>query len=347
MKHYFYLFIFFLSLGITSCSTSHNSKSQTTKSSFTVMFYNVENLFDTIDTKDVHDTEFTPEGEKHWNTKRYNKKLNDLSGVISKIESNNLPSIVGLCEVENKTVISDLIATPKLKVGDYGIVHEDSPDGRGIDVGLIYKKADFKYKNHESMKVTIPGEPDYKSRDVLYVKGTAQGETLHIFVNHWKSRRGGKAETEFKRVASANVVRTKIDEIQAKNKDAKIIVMGDLNDTPENKSVKETLRAGNDLKTTKEGDLFNLMYAKALDKKGTNSYKGEWFMLDNLIVSQQLMKDNSGWRVDENGGQIYDDKSIMYHNKKSNSYSPNKTYGGPKYYGGIRDHLAIYFILKK
>ncbi len=331
-------------LTATSCTTAQN-KNYDAASHFTVMFYNVENLFDTIDTENVSDSEFSPQGKKHWNTQRYTKKLNDLAGVISRINTEELPEIVGLCEVENRQVIEDLIATKKLTKGGYAIVHEDSPSPRGIDVALIYRKSEFEYISHQALGVSLPEEPEYKFRDILYVKGKTGGETLHLFVNHWKSRRGGRAETEFKRVASAKVLRAKIDQIQKKNKKAKIIIIGDFNDTPQNRSIKEILRAGSDIKRAKKGDLFNLMYAKSINKKGTNHYKDKWYMLDNLIVSQQLMTGKKGWKVSPDGGEIYYDSSVLYNNPKANTAVPNKTYGGPKYYGGISDHLPVYFMM--
>ncbi len=308
----------------------------------TIMFYNVENLFDTIDDPLISDEEFTPEGKKQWTTERYQKKLNDIAKVISSVNENEFPVIAGFCEVENRTVLEDLIKTEALKTINYKIVHEDSPDSRGIDVGLIYNSDKFTYLSHKTIPINTGTK--YKVRDILYTKGILYGEdTIHVFVNHWKSRSGGKEETEPQRMKSAETLRKEVDTVLELNMNAKILIMGDLNDEPKNKSIFEALKANN---SNNSDSLFNLMYNLSENGKGTHSYRGEWSMLDNLIVSNHFLNDKNGFVVDGNTGHIFSADWITYENKNGQK-SPSRTYGGPNYYSGYSDHYPVYLILKK
>lgn len=315
---------------------------------FTVVFYNVENLFDTIDDPNTIDEQFLPQSNKKWNTGRYEKKINDLSRVISSININELPEIVGLCEIENKKVVEDLSSGRFLKKGNYGIVHEDSPDARGIDVALLYRKDEFKYINHNIYRIHFDFEPETTTRDILYVKGIINsGESLHIFVNHWSSRREGQAESEPKRMYIAKVLRSKVDSVLSKDKKAKIIIMGDFNDEPTNKSIHEVLNAGNNIHPKNILELYNLMFDKSINGQGTYNFRGNWNMLDNLIISQALLNAKKGYKVSPDGGMIFKKRWMMYDNVKTGQFTPSKTYGGPNYYGGISDHFPVYMILKK
>jgi predicted extracellular nuclease len=308
----------------------------------TIMFYNVENLFDTVDDPLIADEEFTPEGKKHWTTERYQKKLNDIAKVISSVNENELPVIAGFCEVENRGVLEDLIKTDALKSNNYKIVHEDSPDMRGIDVGLIYNSDEFTYLSHKTIPINTGSK--YKVRDILYTKGILYEEdTVHIFVNHWKSRSGGVQETEPQRIKCAETLRKEVNTILESNINAKILIMGDLNDGPKNMSVFETLKANN---SDDESSLFNLMLEKSEAGKGTHSYRGKWSMLDNLIVSQSFLNDEKGFVAEGKTGYIFSADWITYKNKNGEK-SPNRTYGGPNYYGGFSDHYPVFLILKK
>lgn len=316
--------------------------SQGNQESATIMFYNVENLFDTINDPLTADDEFTPEGKKKWESIRYEKKINDLAKVIRSINSNDFPVLVGFAEVENKSVLEDLIQAEILKTKNYKIVHEESPDVRGIDVGLIYNADEFQYLTHK--KIPIPIKTEYKVRDILYTKGILKGtDTLHVFVNHWKSRSGGQEETEQQRIQCALTLRNVVDSILFENKNAKILIMGDLNDEPKNKSIFETLKADN---SGEHGSLFNLMLSLSQNGFGTYSYRGEWNMLDNIIVSTSLVNSKTGFQVNENDGQIFSPDWITYTSKDGNK-SPNRTYGGSNYYGGYSDHYPVFVIFKK
>ena len=191
------------------------------------------------------------------------KKLKDLSTVFHSINSRELPEIIGLCEVENKKVLEDLITTGKLKKGNYGIVHEDSEDKRGIDVALLYRKDEFQYQNHKSISVHFRFDTTSRVRNILYVKGkTGKNEIFHFFVNHWKSRSEGQQATEPKRIYTAVTLRKVVDSIFNFEPEAKIFIMGDFNDEPTNMSLHSILQATNKQKNANPRELYNLMYSK-------------------------------------------------------------------------------------
>ncbi len=342
------VFIFF-----SSCKPLKNEGSiseKTDDTQFLIVSYNVENLFDIED--DPHnsgDNDWTPNGKKKWTQERYNKKISDLAKVISSINDNELPDIVGLCEVENIKVLEDLIADTLLSANEYGIAHEPSPDPRGIDVALIYKKSEFEYISHEAIEIKLADNAYYHTRDILHVIGIInEKDTLHVFVNHWKSRAGGsQEETEIKRVNAARILREKVDMILKNNENANIVILGDMNDEPQNKSIAKTLNATNNKNATDIFELYNTLLDKDLEDKGTYNYKGNWNMLDNIIISQNLLKNRLGYHIGNNEGEIFKEEWFMFYQTKIDEFIPSKTYGGKNYYGGYSDHLAVYLILNK
>ena len=313
--------------------------------SLVIAFYNVENLFDTINDPKTDDNDFTPDGANLWTGERYRKELNQLSSVICRI-GNRLPAVVGLAEVENKKVVEELIHTGELATGNYAVIHEESPDTRGIDVAMIYRKDIFQYISHTSIHVILPSDTNSKLRDILHMQLKLDNDTFHFFVNHWKSRQPSINETEIKRIETAQILREYIDKLFYINKKSKIIVMGDFNDEPKSKSLYKTLYATENMLNAKYNELYNLLYQKSLKGEGTISRDYAWFMFDNLIVSQSLI-DNKGYDVLNKDGFVYKDERILYYNSKAGFKIPNKTYGGKSYYGGYSDHLPVYFILKK
>ena len=211
-------------------------------------FYNLENLYDTIDNPLINDDDFTPKGVKKYGTTIFKDKLNKLSRVISEIGttySDNGLSILGVAEIENDTVLQYLVQHPVLKKRNYHIVHASSKDARGVDVALIYNPMHFTPVDAEKLFVALPSnsKDEYFTRDILYCKGLLFNDTVHIYVNHWPSRRGGQERSNPARMAAANVCRKHIDSIQIKNTNAKIIVMGDMNDDPTDKSITKGLRS--------------------------------------------------------------------------------------------------------
>ena len=317
---------------------SCTSVKRTLKSEYTVVSYNVENLFDTVDDPKIQDEEFLPVSEKKWTTERYQKKLTDIAEVISEVNPKELPEFVGLVEIENQTVLEDLLQTAKLKNQGYAIIHEESPDIRGIDVALIYRRDAFTEIAHETLPVTLPDDPEFKTRDILHVTGKIEHKTVHIFVNHWPSRIGGDDKTEPKRVLAATVLKNKVDQILSDDPKAWIIIMGDMNDEPANKSLKETLGAQSPDSGAK---LVNLMLPDDVAGKGTYFYSGNWNMLDNLVVSQALIN-GKGIKIENNKGFIFSKDWMIYTNKNGDK-TPNRSYVGNKYVGGVSDHFPVYF----
>jgi len=315
----------------------------------TVVFYNVENLFDTESDPDIEDEEFTPESEKAWDMEKYDKKLDDIASVIKEINNEELPEIVGLCEVENLKVVEDLIQTKDLKRGDYAIVHHDSPDSRGIDCALLYNMEEFRVTSSEAIPVKFPFDSTMTTRDILHVEGkTSDNETLHFFVNHWSSRWGGEKESEPKRLYCAVQLRMAVDKVMNADPDAKIIIMGDFNDEPTNRSVFEMLLANNKKKNAGRRELYNLMYdAHNQEGKGSYNYRGDWNMLDQFIVSRTLLKETRGWHCGYDDGKIFKADFMLYYDEARKESVPSRTYGGPNYYGGYSDHFPIYLTLTK
>lgn len=311
-----------------------------------VTFYNVENLFDTEDDPKTRDDDFTPRGLKGWSYRRYKEKLNHIYKTLMALGGWEAPAVVGFCELENKKVLEDLIAMTPLRKFGYSIVHEDSPDRRGIDVGFIYRKSKFKYISHDTLRINMPFSPDTRTRDVLQITGQVLGkDTLNLFVNHWPSRRGGQAKSEPKRAYVASRVRQRIDKIYATNPKAKIVVMGDMNDHAYNKSLIEVLEAKGDLSEVKKGDLYNYMFA--MDKNwqmGSHKYQGSWGTLDHIIVSEPLLNDKTSnkLRASAKGAQIFSPRFLMEEDVKFMGLQPYRTYSGPRYIGGFSDHLPIY-----
>lgn len=313
------------------------------KDDLTVIFYNVENLFDTLDSPDTDDAEFTPGSEKNWNREKYNKKIQDISRVLSSVNTRELPEIIGLAEIENLEVLTDLINTEDLRRGDYKIIHRDSPDDRGVDVALLYRKNELKKVNHDFLRVSFPFDTTLHTRDILHVEGTSRdGEKIHFFVNHWSSRYGGTLESEPKRLECALVLRKKLDSILNEEKDPRFVIMGDFNDEPTNKSLMKVLLACDKRKNIYPGDLYNLYYDRHnLRNVGTYNYRGTWNMLDQVIVSYNMLNHKDFYSCDYEDAQIVSEEWMIY--KNSNGVKvPNRTYGGPNYYGGISDHFPVF-----
>lgn len=264
-------------------------------------FYNLENLYDTIDNPLINDDDFTAQGIKKYGTAIFKDKLNKLSRVISEIGttySDNGLSILGVAEIENDTVLQFLVQHPLLKKRNYHIVHASSKDIRGIDVALIYNPAYFIPIDAQKLFVPLPGNSkDYLfTRDILYCRGLLHSDTVHIYVSHWPSRRGGQERSDPARMAAANICRKHINSIQTENPAAKLIVMGDMNDNPDDQSIREGLRAKGKTKELKPGDLIN-PWGSWLEKgQGTLAHRDRWGLFDQIMLSQSwLDKTGSGY----------------------------------------------------
>lgn len=305
--------------------------------STTIVCYNVENLFDTQDDPTLEgDNEYLPQGELNWTEERYQQKLKHLAEAIA-MAGEELPMIIGLVEVENAQVVLDLAITPPLDRGNYILQHFDSPDERGIDVALLVQDGPYCRADHaEALTVRLPGDA---TRDVLYARlELANSEPFHVFVNHWPSRREGVQESEPKRMAAAAVVRKKVDVILADDANARIIVMGDLNDAPLDRSIRDGLAASVDT-ASKDRDLYDLVSLDERPNAGSHQFDGEWAYLDHIIVSRGMLWPSSGFQA-VSAGAVQDSRLLFDHPRFGPS--PNRTYGGKgKYHGGYSDHLPV------
>ncbi len=318
---------------------------QSCKHNLLVMSYNVENLFDTIDNPHKVDNEFLPNGKKQWNTVRYQEKLEHLAQVISSVDEKKLPEIVGLIEVESKMALEDLTKEKALKKAGYQIIHHESPDFRGIDVALLYNPKKIEVLSENFYKVLIEGDNRFKTREILYAKLIFKKtkDTLHVFVNHWPSRRGGQAKSEHKRFAAAQVLRNITDSIFATDVHPRMIIMGDFNDEPLDKSLVDILEA-KPVDLAQNGYLFNLSLIGQTQNIGTYYYwkTKQWNMLDQMIVSGEMIKATKGLKMLNNETGILRKDFMLYTNNEGVK-TPAKSYGGKKYYGGYSDHLPVYF----
>lgn len=318
-----------------------------TKDSYKVMFYNVENLFDTYDDSLTNDQEFLPDGERYWNNHKYYSKINNIYKVITAVGEWNPPAIIGLCEIENRKVLNDIVNNTPLVKYEYKIIHQESPDRRGIDIGLLYREDLFKPLKKEFIEVNFPDNPSSKTRDILYVKGIAKNtDTLHIFVNHWPSRWGGQLESESKRLFVASVLKAQVDSIFNVNVKANIIITGDFNDYPENKSLKNVLKAQLNTDSVIVSNIYNLSHHLTKTKSiGTHKYQGEWGILDQFIVSANLLNKDNEIFTSLNDIHIFDADFLLEPDESNFGFMPKRTFIGYKYNGGFSDHLPTYLII--
>jgi hypothetical protein len=309
-----------------------------------IMFYNVENLFDVFNDSLTNDDEFTPEGERHWNNTKFYKKLNNISKVIVSIGEWDPPAIVGFSEVENRFVLNKLIYDTPLKKFDYNIIHIGSPDRRGIDVAMLYRESRFDPVAYSPIRINFPDDSLYKTRDILYVKGVlAQTDTVHFFVNHWPSRYGGYEDSKPRRIFVASVLKHKVDSLCSILQHPNIIIMGDFNDEPWDESIHSGLSALTDTMGMKTNDLVCLMAGfNKTHVIGTNKYKENWGVIDQFIVSGNLLNGENKIHISPEGAQIYQEPFLLEKDDMNLGLRPNRTYIGPVYHGGFSDHLPIY-----
>jgi len=315
----------------------------------TIAFYNVENLFDTINDPKTWDDDRTPKGKDKWTSIIYKKKLNNIAKVIADIGfdlTNQAPSIIGLCEIENRRVLEDLIKTESLIKEDYQIIHYDSPDERGIDVAMLYKQNRFKLSSSKTYPLYLKrkdGSRDY-TRDHLLVSGFLDKDPIHFIINHWPSRSGGQMRSEPSRILAGKVNKKIIDSILQSNPKANIISMGDFNDNPSDKSIKPILNTTFKKSKIKEWQLFNPM--EELYRKGYGSYRyrDKWDMIDQFFLSKNLVDNKNGLFFLK--ASVFNKKYLINPSGKYEGY-PFKSFAGGKFLNGYSDHFPIYLYLAK
>lgn len=300
-----------------------------------LLFWNVENLFDTYDDSLKNDEEFLPYGIRGWDRERYQQKLFHLYKTFIAAGQWKFPEIIALAEIENERVIKDLLEqTPLLRAG-YEIVHQESEDRRGIDLAVLYRPEKVHLLDTNFIRLTFPDDEFRKTRDIIYLKAQVREKSeFHLFVNHWPSRYGGGKTSEERRIYAASIVREHVDQIIAKEVNASIIVTGDFNDTPADKSLQ--VLAGKDS---------SLMIISDNSFAGTHKHQGLWNHFDHMWVSRSLFS-NEKIHVSNQRAEVFHPDFLLENDKTYGGVKPNRTYEGYRYHGGFSDHLPVYISLK-
>lgn len=315
-----------------------------------VAFYNFENLFDTEDDPKKNDDEFLPNGPYHYTEEIYRQKIHNLATVLQQLGTEMTPdgpALIGTAEIENGKVLEDLAAQPEIRKRGYKHVWFDGPDYRSIDVALLYNPSYFKVLHAEALRVDLNGDnvKGGSTRDVLHVTGILSGDTTHVFVNHWPSRRGGEAATAPLRAIAAGVSKKVIDSLVKRNPQTKIILMGDLNDDPTDASITQVLKAKGNREEVRPGGLYNPWVSFYKNGIGTLGYNDSWDLFDQIMVS-------SGWlKADENKAWKYYKAEVFNREFLKNKFGqykgyPHRSFDGTNWINGYSDHFPtiIYFI---
>lgn len=319
-----------------------------------VVFYNLENLFDTINDPDKWDDEFLPSGDKKWNSVKYQKKQSNMERVLFDMAllQKNFPAVIGVSEIENRLVLEDLIAQPKLAHGNYRIVHYDSPDRRGVDCAFFYRPDVFKLEGSKAHKFEMPGMPNFYTRDLVTMWGTIDGEPFFFLVSHWPSRLGGKEASDSKREAAAAQCRRIADSVRMANPATKVVIMGDLNDDATDKSITEVLGAKGNIKKLEDGDLYNPYIDLLKAGYGTLGYRDSWNLFDNIIVSENLATGSTGnlklqrAKGSKFYGNIFSTPYMIQREGQYKNY-PLRTFVGNNFQNGFSDHFPVYIYIGK
>lgn len=316
-------FLFFVVSTIHFISFSQNERS--------IIFYNVENLFDTIDDPKKNDSEFLPASSNEWNSAKYVEKLNHINKVMDQIAN---PLIIGLVEIENAAVVRDIVKHSDKMKGKYGVVHYESPDERGIDVAMIYDSSTLKLIDSGFIRYTLPDTAYSATRDIVWAKYKKGKDVFYSMVNHWPSRRSGEKESEVNRIIAATAARKFIDSLMTDNKNVKIVFMGDLNDHPQDKAPQMIYEK-----------MTQMIFPKSGSFGGSYCYKNQWEVLDHMIVSPAFLG-KKGVRVVPDSGKIFSFDFLITEYKGNKV--PFRTYGSKEYLAGYSDHLpvAIQVLLK-
>ncbi len=306
---------------------------------FSFAFYNLENFFDTKNDPNTFDDDFTPKGIMHWIKKRYFNKRNKIAKVISKIgveQTGQPPVVIGLAEVENKTVLKDLISSKQLDKYKYKYVHYESADKRGIDVAMLYRTEHFELIESNRYPIELYNDKGeaYYSRDILYCKGKVAGKLIHLFFNHWPSRREGDIESDQKRYLAAMRLREQIDYIKYENPESSVVIFGDFNTNPTDKTIENTVVAN---------DFFNPAKNLYIHGKGSLSHDKKWLLFDQIIFSKNFLSENN--HLKHKNFNIYNPGYLSVWKGKFKNI-PFRTFVGRKYQNGYSDHFPVYSVLE-
>lgn len=311
----------------------------------TILFYNVENLFDIKDNPETNDDEFTPKGDRRWTYKRFNQKIQNISKVILSASGWEPPEVVALCEIENRFVLEMLISKTPLESYPYKIIHKESPDSRGIDVALLYNENDFYPLEYKYIPLRLENDSVLSSREILYVSGIVKNtDTLHIFVNHWPSRYSGLLESQSLRNLAANILRTEIEILQEKHSKPNIVIVGDFNDQPSDESILVHLGAAEYSENSSnidENQIYNLSFSWMNQELGTLKYQSQWSVFDQIMVSGNLLKTENKLFTRPEWAKIVQLPFLLEKDERYGGIKTNRTYYGFRYQGGFSDHLPV------
>lgn len=338
MKRLLFLLFLTITMVLSAQETALDSNQ------FKIAFYNVENLFDPSNDSLKNDDAFTPEGLNRWTYKRMYRKINNIAKVIIAMGNGSPPAIVAMAEIENLNVLKKLCYQSPLAKYKYSIVHYESPDMRGIEVALIYRKEQVNILHSEAIPIVYPFDSASRNRDILYVVSQfPNGDSLHLFVNHWASRYGGYAPTIPKRNYFASVIKQKTDSIFIRDPTANIIITGDFNDYPTDESLSKILQAQKLEQEAVPKNLYNLMFKFTEEANiGTHKHEDFWGCLDQMIVSAPLLNNDNGLHIDGREAHIFIGDFMIEADEKYGGYKVYRTYLGPRYIGGYADHFPIF-----
>ncbi len=338
-------FIFTLSYCVVLFSLLHSKT--LAQSNFRVMFYNVENLFDTKHDSLKNDQDYLPGGFMNWSNWKYWEKQRNIGRVITAVGQMQSPALVGLCEIENDSVVFDLTKRSPIRAQQYEYLVTNSPDLRGIDVALLYQRHQFKLIEKNEYELVRNEKDARPTRNILHAVGQViSGDTLDVFVCHFPSRYGGQLVSEGGRIDAAQLLRDKSDSLFAVRQNANIIIMGDFNDHPNDKSIFKVLKARSLNYNLSPHELYNMFFHRIKEKDfGTLKYQGNWGVLDQFIVSGNLLIEQKRVNINNNEAHIFNDDFLTEKDEKYGGIRPYRTYLGPRYMGGFSDHFPIYMDL--
>jgi len=323
------------------------STSETQAQQARIVFYNVENLFDTRDDSLKNDEEFLPAGDKNWTNERFHRKIVRIYQTMVALGKGEMPAIIGLCEIENREVLNRLIYDTPLSRLKYQVIHRESPDARGVDVALLYRPDIF--EPDSASWLNIPLSVNETTREILLVKGRLwQNDTVYLYVNHWPSRYGGAGGSNAKRLAAASTLAVSVKQVFLNKRNSNVIIMGDFNDEPLDESIQAI---GKILKNDVTDTMFLLTNLSAktslTDLEGTIKHQGIWCVFDQIIVSSSLVNGDNGCMLVSKKAEIFKADFLLEPDETYTGYKPFRTYSGPGYNNGFSDHLPVSIFIEK
>lgn len=338
-------------MALFACQLNAQNDAKTQYRVYGVAFYNLENLFDTINSNGTYDLEYSPAGAKQWDSRKYNAKIHNMAYAISELKSKTTPmgpAIIGVSEIENKSVLDDLVKDPQIRKWDLQVVHHDSPDRRGVDVGLLYNPRFFKFESVENHRLKIEGYETFRTRDQMCVTGLLGDTRVSVIVNHWPSRLGGQEKSSYLREAAAALSKSIADSVWAVDPQRRVIVMGDLNDDPDDKSLVDVLGGKRKTGEVQPHGFYNPWWSILRDKGvGTLAYKGNWNLFDQIVISGNLLSENAGKNDLQFFKAIVHNREFLIDRQGTRAGYPLRTFAAGIWLNGYSDHFPTEIFLKQ